>query len=74
MRSMRALALLIVLSCLNGCGRLRVDSTWVQPIRLHPETIEWLAERQSDWPDTLVIDLNLLDKHNQKCREILGVE
>ncbi len=74
MKSMLALLSLIALSCSSGCGQPRVDTTWVKPIDLEEDTLEWLAKHQAEWPESLVDDLNEIDKHNQKCREILGNE
>ncbi len=71
MKSMRALLCVIALSCLSGCGtRTPPSTTWVKPIYLEPETIEWLERHREDWPESLVDDLNEIDKHNQKVTEL----
>jgi len=72
MKLILALFSVIALSCSSGCGATRTDSSWVRPISLEPETLDWLEERQAEWPEALVEDLNEIDKHNQKCAEILG--
>ena len=44
----------------------------MKPIELEDATIEWLAERQAEWPEELVEDLNEIHRHNLKCEEILS--
>lgn len=74
MRLISGLLLVIVMSCLSGCGSTRPSSScdWVEPIHLHDDTIRFLNDHLGEWPDGLVEDLNAIDKHNIKCKEILG--
>lgn len=44
--------------------------SWVQPIYLETETVYWLNERLTEWPDSLDRDLNKIHKHNEKVKEI----
>lgn len=74
MRSIGSLPLLMLMLCLTACGGQRVTTTrptWVQPIYLHGDTIEWLRERKAEWPPGLIDDLNQIDKHNRKVEAIL---
>lgn len=64
-----------MLSCLSGCGdqrRLNGDLSWVKPIHLEYDTIDWLTEHQAEWPATMEGDLNEILIHNDKCWRILG--
>lgn len=72
MKSIVVLLSLIALSCSSGCAQSRVDTTWVHPIELHEDTLQWLDSHREEWPPGLVDDLNAILKHNQKCAEILG--
>lgn len=76
MKLIVVLSLLIAVSCLNGCGGRTppASMSWVKPIYLHQDTLEWLNGHKDEWPVGLVDDLNQIDKHNTKCREILGIE
>lgn len=61
---------LIALSCLLGCETQTPDYSWVKPIYLEPETTLWLSDRIDEWPDSLVKDLNKIEKHNMKVLEV----
>ena len=67
-----ALTALMLTLCSTGCLQSRSpDCSWVKPIHLEPDTAEWLKEHQP-WPPGLLLDLNEIDKHNMKVREIIG--
>ena len=63
---------LITLPFLSGCVDHRgfSDCSWVQPITLQDDTVQFLMEHEP-WPPGLLEDLNKIDKHNRKCKEIL---
>jgi hypothetical protein len=58
---------------LVGCvGQRTASPEWVRPIYFQSQTIEWLAERQPEWPPTMAEDLAEIDKHNQRLKAVKG--
>ena len=49
----------------------RTDCSWVKPIYLQDETLQWLDTHQP-WPESVWEDLNKIAKHNDKVKEILN--
>ena len=56
----------------TGCGNPRPpvtpDTSWVKPIRFHPETLAWLEGLE--WPETAYEDFDQIAKHNEKVQRI----
>lgn len=62
---------MIAMSCCIGCQPQPppIDPTWVKPIYLEPDTVAWLKSKP-DWPAGLFKDLNKIDKHNEKVKQL----
>lgn len=68
-----ALLLLPMMLSLMGCVHRHPvpRETWVKPIYLQEETIEWLKAHKP-WPQSLRDDLDQIRRHNEKYEAIVG--